>query len=84
MFDILFFHVFFRGAIYAAEKVCYNFSRERVYSARLARESGAKRLLLTHLDGETEAAAATLERIVAAGIDFSPAMVVQDMGIMDI
>ena len=54
----VFFHVFFRGAIYAAEKVCYNFSRERVYSARLARErermSGLEQVSAIRLQGITK------------------------------
>lgn len=78
--DVLLADACFAGAACAPRPVHMTAAE----TARLARESGAKRLLLTHLDGETEAAAATLERIVAAGIDFSPAMVVQDMGIMDI
>lgn len=52
-------------------------------TARLARTAGAKRLLLTHMSG-APGASISLEAIVAAGIDFSPAMVVQDMGIIDI
>lgn len=48
-------------------------------AARLAREAGAARLLLTHVPGAPGAAEA-MEKAVAAGIDFTPALVVQDMG----
>jgi ribonuclease BN (tRNA processing enzyme) len=52
-------------------------------AARLARSAGAKHLLLTHVSGAAGAAAA-MENVVAAGIDFTPALVVQDMGAYEV
>lgn len=49
-------------------------------TARLARQAGAGRLLLTHISG----ASGEISGFTEPGIDFSPAMVVQDMGIIDI